>query len=86
MSAPHNTHGFEEEENEHDVVDRVFPELTPMMNPSPMVRFLRNRAGDEHKFKCMDSIDWKIADYIEELEIKVKQLEEYKWMYEGLDK
>jgi hypothetical protein len=86
MSAPHNTHGFEEEENEHDVVDRVFPELTPMMNPSPMVRLLRNRAGDEHKFKCMDSIDWKIADYIEELETKVKQLEEYKWMYEGLDK
>ena len=86
MSAPHNTHGFEEEENEHDVVDRVFPELTPMMNPGPMVRFLRNRAGDEHKFKCMDSIDWKIADYIEELETKVKQLEEYKWMYEGLDK
>jgi hypothetical protein len=86
MSAPHNTHGFEEEENEHDVVDRVFPELTPMMNPSLMVRLLRNRAGDEHKFKCMDSIDWKIADYIEELETKVKQLEEYKWMYEGLDK
>jgi len=86
MSAPHNTHGFEEEENEHDVVDRVFPELTPMMNPSPMVRFLRNRAGDEHKFKCMDSIDWKIADYIEELETKVKQLEEYKWMYEELQK
>jgi hypothetical protein len=86
MSAPHNTHGFEEEENEHDVVDRVFPELTPMMNPSPMVRFLRNRAGDEHKFKCMDSIDWKIADYIEELETKVKQLEEYKWMYESLNK
>jgi hypothetical protein len=57
-----------------------------MMNPSPMVRFLRNRAGDEHKFKCMDSIDWKIADYIEELETKVKQLEEYKWMYESLNK
>ena len=72
MIAPHNTHGFEEEENEHDVVDRVFPELTPMMNPSPMVRFLRNRAGAEHKFACMDSIDWKIADYIEELENKLK--------------
>jgi hypothetical protein len=86
MSAPHNTHGFEEEENEHDVVDRVFPELTPMMNPSPMVRFLRDRAGNEHKFACMDSIDWKIADYIEELETKVKQLEEYKWMYESLNK
>jgi hypothetical protein len=76
MIAPHNTHGFEEEENEHDVIDRVFPELTPMMNPSPMVRFLRNRAGDEYKFKCMDSVDWKIADYIEELENKIKRLEQ----------
>lgn len=63
-----NTHGFEEEENEHDVVDKVYAELTPMMNPSPMVRLLRNRAGNEHKFKCMDSEDWKIADYIEDLE------------------
>ena len=63
-----NTHGFEEEENEHDVVDKVYAELTPMMNPSPMVRMLRNRAGDQHKFKCMDSDDWKIADYIEQLE------------------
>ena len=76
MITPHNTHGFEEEENEHDVIDRVFPELTPMMNPSPMVRFLRNRAGDGYKFKCMDSVDWKIADYIEELENKIKRLEQ----------
>jgi hypothetical protein len=72
MSSTINTHGFEEEKNEHDVVDRVYAELTPMVNPSPMVRFLRNRAGEEHKFKCMDSIDWKIADYIEELENKLK--------------
>ena len=76
MTTTINTHGFEEEENEHDVVDRVFPELTPMMNPSPMVRFLRNRAGNEYKFKCMDSVDWKIADYIEELEDKIKRLEQ----------
>ena len=71
MSAIINTHGFEEEENEHDVVDKVYAELKPMINPSPMVRFLRNRAGEEHKFKCMDSIDWKIADYIKELENKL---------------
>lgn len=76
MNSPHNTQGFEEEENEHDVVDKVYAELTPMIDPSPMVRFLRNRAGDEHKFKCMDSIDWKIADYIEELEHKIKRLEQ----------
>lgn len=74
MNTPHNTHGFEEEENEHDVVDKVYAELTSMVNPSPMVRFLRNRAGEEHKFKCMDSIDWKIADYIEELETKLKKM------------
>ena len=47
-----------------------------MLDPSPMVRMLRNRAGDEHKFKCMDSEDWKIADYIEELENKLKRLEQ----------
>ena len=70
MTSVINTHGFEEE-NEHDVVDKVYAELKPMINPSPMVRFLRNRAGEEHKFKCMDSIDWKIADYIEELENKL---------------
>lgn len=76
MVTTHNTHGFEEEENEHDVVDKIYAELTPMMNPSPMVRFLRNRAGNEYKFKCMDSEDWRIADYIEELENKIKRLEE----------
>lgn len=76
MSSPHNTHGFEEEENEHDVVDKIYNELTPMLNPSPMVRFLRNRAGEEHKFKCTDSVDWQIADYVEELENKLKRLEQ----------
>ena len=75
MTTTINTHGFEEEENEHDVVDKVYAELTPMVNPSPMVRFLRNRAGEELIFKCMDSVDWKIADYIEELENKLKRLE-----------
>ena len=63
-----NTHGFEVDENEHDVVDRVYSELTPMMNPTPSVRMLRNRAGDKYKFQCMDSQDWQIADYIEQLE------------------
>ena len=76
MSSTHNTHGFEEEENEHDVVDKIYNELKPMLNPSPMVRFLRNRAGEEHKFKCTDSVDWQIADYVEELENKLKRLEQ----------
>lgn len=63
-----NTHGFEVDENEHDVVDKVYSELTPMLNPSRWVRLLRDRAGNEHKFACMDSQDWQIADYIEQLE------------------
>ena len=67
-----NIHGFEEDENEHDVIDKVYSEIKPMMKPSPMVRILRNRAGAEHKFKCMDSFDWKVADYIEKLENELK--------------
>lgn len=63
-----NTHGFEVDENEHDVVDEVYSELTPMLNPSRWVRLLRDRAGNEHKFACTDSEDWQIADYIEQLE------------------
>jgi hypothetical protein len=70
-----NTHGFEVDENEHDVVDKIYSELTPRLDPSPMVAMLRNRAGDEHKFDCMDSDDWKIADYVEQLEKKIKLLE-----------
>lgn len=69
-----NTHGFEEEENEHDVVDKVYSEITSMLNPSPIVRELRNRAGTVHKFKCMDSFEWKVADYIEELEMKLEKM------------
>ena len=36
-----NTHGFEVDENEHDVVDKHYEELTPRLNPSPMVAMLR---------------------------------------------
>jgi hypothetical protein len=75
LSSPHNTHGFEVDENEHDVEDKVYAELTPKLNPSPMVRFLRDRAGNEFRFNCMESKDWEIADYIEFLEKKVKLLE-----------
>ncbi len=67
-----NIHGFEEDENEHDVIDKVYSEIKPMMNPSSMVRILRNRAGAEYKFKCMDSFDWQVADYIEKLENELK--------------
>lgn len=71
-----NTHGFEVDENEHDVVDKVYSELTPMLNPSRWVRLLRDRAGNEHRFACMDSEDWQIADYIERLETKLARTAE----------
>ena len=70
-----NTHGFEVEENEHDVDDKIYPELSPMLNPTGMVRILRNRAGDIHKFACLDSFDWAVSLYIEQLEKQIEELE-----------
>ena len=67
-----NTHGFEVEENEHDVDDKIYPELSPMLNPIGMVRILRNRAGDIHKFACLDSFEWEVSLYIEELERRLE--------------
>ena len=70
-----NTHGFEVEENEHYVNDKIYPELSPMLNPIGMVRILRNRAGDIHKFACLDSFDWAVSLYIEQLEKQIEELE-----------
>jgi hypothetical protein len=70
-----NTYGFEKEENEHDVDDKVYPELSPMLNPTGMVRILRDRAGDIHKFACLDSFEWEVSLYIEELERRIEELE-----------
>ena len=70
-----NTHGFEVEENEHDVNDKIYPELSPMLNPTGMVCILRNRAGDIHKFACLDSFDWAVSLYIEQLEKQIEELE-----------
>ena len=69
-----NTHGFEVEENEHDVDDKIYPELSPMLNPTGMVRILRNRAGNIHKFACLDSFEWEVSLYIEQLETELALL------------
>jgi len=58
----HNTHGFEIEENEHDVVDKDYPEI------KARVVKLKNQAGEEWKTKCTDHYAWKAAEYIMELE------------------
>jgi hypothetical protein len=62
----------EVEENEHDVDDKIYPELSPMLNPTGMVRILRNRAGDIHKFACLDSFEWEVS-LIEELERRLAE-------------
>ena len=69
-----NTHGFEVEENEHDVDDKIYPELSPMLNPIGMVRILRNRAGAIHQFACLDSFEWEVSLYIEKLETELALL------------
>ena len=64
----HNTHGFELEENEHDVVDKVYTDIIPRQQKSEWVVKLRNQAGEEWKTRCTDHFAWQAADYIEELE------------------
>ena len=64
----HNTHGFEIEENEHDVVDKDYPELKARVEQTEWVVKLKNQAGEEWKTKCTDHYAWKAAEYIMELE------------------
>ena len=64
----HNTHGFEIEENEHDVVDKDYPEIKPRVEQTEWVVKLKNQAGEEWKTKCTDHYAWKAAEYIMELE------------------
>ena len=64
----HNTHGFELEENEHDVVDKVYTDIIPRQQKSEWVVRLRNQAGEEWKTRCTEHFAWQAADYIEELE------------------
>ena len=45
----HNTHGFEEEENEHDVIDKVYSDIKPRKQSSKWVATLKNMAGEKYK-------------------------------------
>mgnify|MGYP001570086747 FL=1 len=64
----HNTHGFEKEENEHDVVDKVYSDIKPRVKQSEWVVKLKNQAGEEWKSRCTEHYAWKAAEYIEFLE------------------
>lgn len=72
-----NTHGFEKEENEHDVIDKgdnyVRWGITPRTVQSEWVKKLKNKAGEEWKSRCTEHYAWKAAEYIEFLENKVQQ-------------
>jgi len=71
MDAP-NTHGFEVEENEHDVVDKIYLDIIPREKLSDIVVALKNQAGQEWKSRCTDHFAWKAADHIIELENKIE--------------
>lgn len=67
-----NTHGIEEEENEHAVERKVYSDITPMRPQSDIVRALKNKAGEEWKTSCTEHFAWKAADHIIELEKKIE--------------
>ena len=69
-----NTHGIEEEENEHAVERRQYTDITPRAKQSDMVMALKNMAGDKYLFKCLDSFEWQAAEYIIDLEKENKFL------------
>lgn len=71
-----NTHGFEKEENEHAGVKQVYNDITPRQPQSEMVVALKKMAGDKYLFKCIDSFEWKAAEYIIELENTIKNEKE----------
>ena len=72
------THGFEKEENEHDVVDKVYLDIKPRPQLSNIVKSLRNQAGEEWKSRCTDHFAWKAADHIIQLENTIKTEKEEK--------
>ena len=63
-----NTHGIEEEENEHAVERRQYTDITSRAKQSDMVIALKDMAGDKYLFKCLDSFEWQAAEYIIDLE------------------
>ena len=68
MVSEIQTHGFEKEENEHDVVDKVYLDIKPRPQQSEVVQSLKNQAGEEWKSRCTEHYAWKAAEYIIELE------------------
>ena len=68
------TYGFEKEENEHDVVDKVYLDINPRPQQSEVVQSLKNQAGEEWKARCTEHYAWKAAEYIIELEKENKFL------------
>ena len=67
-----NTHGIEEEENEHAVERKVYLDIKPPPQQSDIVQALKNQAGEEWKSRCTDHFAWKAADHIIDLEKKIE--------------
>lgn len=72
-SSDKNTNSFELEENEHDVIDKDYPNIKPRIKQSKWVIALKNQAGNEWKTRCTEHYPWKAAEYIIELEKKVAE-------------
>jgi len=76
------THGFEKEENEHDVVDKVYLDIKPRPQQSEVVQSLKNQAGEEWKSRCTEHYAWKAAEYIIKLENNLKtekEIQDHMW-------
>jgi hypothetical protein len=68
-----NTHGIEEEENEHAIKRKVYLDIKPRPQQSEVVRSLKNQAGEEWKSRCTEHYAWKAAEYIEFLESTIRK-------------
>ena len=68
-----NTHGIEEEENEHAIKRKVYLDINPRPHQSEVVRSLKNQAGEEWKSRCTEHYAWKAAEYIEFLESTIRK-------------
>lgn len=71
-----NTHGIEVEENEHAVERKQYNDILPKIEHSAIAKELKQQAGTNHQFKCLDTVEWRAADRIMELEDEVKKLKE----------
>jgi len=71
-----NTHGIEVEENEHAVERKQYNDILPRIEHSDIAKELKQQAGTNHLFKCLDTVEWRAADRIMELEAEVKELKD----------